>query len=200
MFTQSHGTITDNGSLSASGGISLNGGVLGGKGSITGRLTSSSSATIDPGTSAKVTGILNETGAYTQNSGTLDIAIDGLTAGTKYDQFNPSTASLSGTLNISRPTGFVPAIGSTFEIMNFNSETGTFGTVNGLAINSAEHFTVTYQPTDVLLTAVSGAISPAQASSDLSADNVPDASSTWTMLLLGLAATFGLKVVLRQPV
>src|SRR4029077_15097319 len=136
MFTQSQGTITDNGSLSASGGVSLNGGTLGGKGSITGRLTSSSSGTIDPGPSAKVTAALNETGAYTQNSGTLDIAINGLTAGTKYDQFNPSTASLSGILNISRPTGFVPAIGSTFKIMNFNSETGTFGTVNGLAINS----------------------------------------------------------------
>jgi hypothetical protein len=198
MFTQSQGTFTDNGSLSVSGGLSLNGGTLGGKGSITGRLTSSSSATIDPGTSAKVTAALNETGAYTQNSGTLDIAIDGLTAGTKYDQFNPSTASLSGILNISRPTGFVPAIGSTFKIMNFNSETGTFGTVNGLAINSGEHFTVAYQPTDVLLTVVSGAMSPAQAAPDLSTRNVPDASSTWTLLLLGLAGTFGLRLVLRK--
>jgi hypothetical protein len=29
--------------------------------------------------------------------------------------------------------------------------------------------------------------------------SVPDASSTWTLLLLGLTATFGLKVMLRQP-
>jgi hypothetical protein len=52
----------------------------------------------------------------------------------------------------------VPSIGSTFKIMNFTSETGMFATVNGLAINSAEHFIITYQPTDVLLSVVSGAL------------------------------------------
>src|SRR4029077_7078289 len=88
------------------------------------------------------------------------IYINGTMAGTKYDQLNPSTASLSGTLNISLPTGFVPNIGSTFKIMNFTSETGTFSTVNGLSINGTEHFTLTYQPTDVLLTVVSGPVAP----------------------------------------
>jgi hypothetical protein len=110
-----------------------------------------------PGDSTKTTGILKDSGAYTQNSGTLDILIDGTTAGSKYDQFNPTTASLSGTLNINVAAGFVPKVGSTFKIMNFTSETGTFATVNGLAINSSEHFTITYQGTDVLLTVVSGA-------------------------------------------
>jgi len=33
---------------------------------------------------------------------------------------------------------------------------GTFATVNGLSINSGEHFTVTYHPTNVTLTVVSG--------------------------------------------
>jgi len=54
----------------------------------------------------------------------------------------------------------VPTIGSTFKIMNFTSETGTFATVNGLAINMSEHFSLTYQPTDVLLTVVSGPAGP----------------------------------------
>jgi hypothetical protein len=89
----------------------------------------------------------------------LDISISGTTAGTKYDQLNPTTANLSGTLNISRAAGFVPTIGITFKIMNFTSETGTFATVNGLAINSSEHFTLTYEPTDVLLTVVPGPVS-----------------------------------------
>jgi len=161
VFTQSGGTTTDSGSLSASsGGVSLNGGSLFGTGSITGALTSSSAATITPGLSSTTTGILKDTGAYTQNSGTLDIAINGTTAGTKFDQLNPTTANLSGTLNISRPTGFIPAIGNTFKIMNFSSETGTFATVNGTAINPSEHFTVTIQPTDVLLTVVAGAAFP----------------------------------------
>src|SRR4029077_12488709 len=88
------------------------------------------------------------------------IYINGTMAGTKYDQLNPSTASLSGTLNISLPTGFVPNIGNTFKIMNFTSETGTFSTVNGLSINGTEHFTLTYHPTDVLLTVVSGPVAP----------------------------------------
>ncbi len=161
LFTQSGGTTTDNGSLSAPGSVSLQGGLLFGTGSITGALTSSSAATITPGDSSTATGILKDTGAYSQNSGTLDISIDGKTAGTQFDQLNPTTASLNGTLNISRPTGFVPTIGSTFKIMNFTSETGTFATVNGLAINGTEHFTITYQPTDVLLTVVSGAFSGA---------------------------------------
>ena len=163
MFTQSGGTTTDNGSLSASlGGVSLNGGSLFGTGSITGALTSSSAGTITPGDSSILTGILKDTGAYNQNSGILDISINGTTAGTKYDQLNPTTASLSGTLNISRPTGFVPAIGSTFKIMNFTSETGTFATVNGLAINTGEHFSLTYEPTDVLLTVVPGPAGPSR--------------------------------------
>jgi hypothetical protein len=64
---------------------------------------------------------------------------------------------LGGTLNISELGGFVPTVGSTFKILNFNSETGTFATVNGLTINGTEKYTITYQPTDVLLTVVSGA-------------------------------------------
>jgi hypothetical protein len=168
VFTQSGGMTADNGTLSASGGINLNRGSLFGTGSITGALKSSSSATIDPGASSTTAGILKETGAYNQNSGTLDITINGKTAGTQYDQFNPTTASLSGTLNIDRLSSFIPTIGSTFKIMSFSSETGTFGMVNGLAINSTEHFSVTYQPTDVLLTVVSGALTPSELASGVS--------------------------------
>jgi hypothetical protein len=164
MFTQSAGTTTDDGSLSARGAVNLQGGSLFGKGLIIGALTSSSVATITPGDSATKTGILRDRGAYNQNSGILDISLNGTTAGTKYDQLNPTTANLSGTLNISRPTGFVPIIGNTFNIMNFTSETGTFATVNGLSINSSEHFSLTYEPTDVLLTVVAGPVSgPASA-------------------------------------
>lgn len=162
VFTQSAGSTIDNGTLSAAAGLNLNGGSLFGKGSITGGLMSSSSGIISPGTGITPTGILKDKGAYTQNSGTLDISINGATAGSKYDQFNPTTANLSGTLNVMLGNGFVPSIGNTFKIMNFTSETGTFATVNGLAINSSEHFAITYQPADVLLTVVSGAMSAAQ--------------------------------------
>jgi len=157
-FTQTAGTTTDDGTLAlpSSGKLSLTSGSLFGTGTITGAVASSASVT--PGNSSTTTGILKDTGAYTQNStGVLNVAISGTTAGTQYDQLNPTTASLNGTLNITRPTGFVPTVGSTFKIMNFNSETGSFATVNGLSINSSEHFTITYQSTDILLTVASGA-------------------------------------------
>ena len=79
--------------------------------------------------------------------------VAGTTAGTKFDALDTTTAVLGGTLNIT--SGFTPTVGSTFKILNFGSETGTFATVNGLTINGTEAYTVTYQPTDVLLTVVS---------------------------------------------
>jgi hypothetical protein len=155
-FTQTSGTTTDNGTLAlpAAGKLNLNGGSLFGLGTITGAIASSGSVT--PGNSITSTGILKDSGVYTQNSsGSLNIAIAGTTAGTQYDQLNPTTAKLNGTLNLSLSKGYVPTVGSTFKIMNFTSETGTFTKVTGLAINSAENFKITYQPTDVLLTVVS---------------------------------------------
>jgi hypothetical protein len=158
MFTQTRGITVDDGALTlaSTGTFNLQGGSLFGTGAITGALASS--GTITPGDIVKPgqTGILTDTGSYTQNStGTLDIGIRGTTPGTQYDQLNPTTANLNGTLNINL-FGFVPSIGSTFDIMNFSSESGHFSTVNGLAVNSQEHFTVTYQATDVLLTVVAG--------------------------------------------
>ena len=157
MFTQSGGKTVDNGTLSAPGTVSLVGGSLFGTGSITGGVQSS--GTVTPGDSSTLTGILTDTGTYTQNSaGTLDISIGGTAAGTKYDQLNESSASLNGTLNIGLINGFIPKVGNQFEIMNYTSESGTFATVNGLKINNNEHFTITYQGSDVLLTVVSGAL------------------------------------------
>lgn len=116
------------------------------------------SGTINPGDSSTITGILTDKGAYTQgSSGLLDMSIGGTKAGTQFDELNATTVNLNGTLDISLIKGFVPTIGQTFKIMNFTSESGTFSTVNGLAINGSEHFTITYQGSDVLLTVVSGA-------------------------------------------
>ena len=161
MFTQSGGTTTDNGTLSAAGAVNLQAGSLFGTGSITGSVQSS--GTVTPGDSATLTGILTDKGTYTQNSkGDLDISIGGATAGSKFDELNSTSANLNGTLNIGLINGYVPKIGNTFKIMNFTSKTGTFSTVNGLNINSQEHFTITYQGTDVLLTVVSGALPKGQ--------------------------------------
>jgi len=163
-FAQTAGTTTDSGTLTllSSSALTLSGGTLFGNGTINGGLTSSS--TVTPGTSSTATGILTDKGAYTQNStGVLDISIGGTTAGTQYDQVNPTSAKLNGTLTTTLINGFTPTVGQQFTIMNFGSETGTFASCDGTAggatcpINSSEHFTVTYNPTDVVLTVVSGA-------------------------------------------
>ena len=149
-FTQSGGSLADNGTLAAAGGVALTAGTLVGSGSITGNLQSSGSVT--PGVTG-APGTLTDTGTYTQKAGgSLNIGIGGATS---FDALKSTTAVLGGTLNISELGGFVPTVGSTFKIVDFGSATGTFATVNGLAINGSEKFTLTYQPTDVLLTVVS---------------------------------------------
>jgi hypothetical protein len=52
--------------------------------------------------------------------------------------------------------GFVPTIGSTFAILTGSAVSGKFATVNGLKINSSEHFEITYTGTAVTLKVVSG--------------------------------------------
>jgi hypothetical protein len=164
-FKQTAGSITNDGTLVASGGVTLSGGSLLGDGTISGNIISS--GVVTPGSSAVNTGILTDTGKYTQNAGgSLDIVIGGTTAGTTYDSLHTTTAVLGGTLKLSEATGFVPTVGSTFKILNFTSETGKFAAVTGSAINSTEAYTVTYQPTDVLLTVVS--TSPSASSATIS--------------------------------
>jgi hypothetical protein len=155
VFTETAGTTTDDGAITDSGGFNLTGGKLFGKGAIAGALHNST-GTITPGDSSTITGVLTDKGAYTQGAnGILDVSIGGTTAGTQFDQLNPTTAALNGTLNVSLIKGFVPTIGQTFKIMNFTSETGMFAHCT-CAINSSKHFAITYQGTDVLLTVVAG--------------------------------------------
>jgi hypothetical protein len=159
-YTQTAGTTTVNGTLAgaAAGSLDLNGGNLYGTGTLGYGVVDT--ATITPGTSATSTGELQVNGTYAQNSGgALDVTIGGTTAGTKFDQLNVSgTASLNGTLNITLASGYTPAVGNTFDILNASSISGSFSTINGLAINSSEHFTVTTVSGDEIeLTVVSGA-------------------------------------------
>jgi len=159
-FTQTAGTTTVDGTLAAggSGSLDLNGGALFGTGNLDYGVVDT--ATITPGDSATKTGKLQVNGTYAQNSGgALDVTIGGLTAGTQFDQLNVSgTASLNGTLNIKLATGYTPALGNTFAILNASTVSGNFSTITGLSINGSEHFTVTTVNGDeILLTVVSGA-------------------------------------------
>ena len=162
-YTQTGGLTTVNGTLTSSAStastptVTLQGGSLLGDGTVIDPVKSS--AIVEPGDSSTATGKLAITGSYTQaSSGSLDISIGGTTAGTKFDQLNVSgAATLGGTLNLKSLNGFVPTVGSTFDILNAGSRTGTFTTITGTAINSSEHYAVSYTGTEVVLTVVSGA-------------------------------------------
>jgi hypothetical protein len=156
-YTQSAGQTIVDGTLKAHGLINIQAGNVFGTKTLAGSVTSS--GTVTPGDSATLTGLLAITGAYTQTStGSLNISIGGLTAGTQFGQLNVTqSASLAGTLNLSLINGFVPNIGDTFKILNASSVSGTFATVNTTCIDSSEQFSVTYEANDVLLTVVAGA-------------------------------------------
>jgi hypothetical protein len=154
-YTQTSGTTTVDGTLTAPSGTAIQAGNVFGKGTIASAVVSSGSFTA--GDSPTKTGKLSPS-TYTQNaSGSLNIAIGGLTAGTQYGQLAMANgASLNGTLNVTLINNFIPAIGNTFTILTGSAVSGTFATVNGLSINGSEHFTISYKATNVTLTVASG--------------------------------------------
>jgi hypothetical protein len=171
-FTQSGGRSTIDGTLTSSTAstVTLNGGSLFGGGTINNSLVNN--AIVTPADSSAKTAILNVKKTYTQGTaGVLNISIGGTTVGTKYDQLNvTSTASLGGALNISLISGFVPTVGSTFDILNGSTVSGNWSTIKGLSINGSEHFTETVNSNDVILKVVSGA-APVAATSLISPSN-----------------------------
>ena len=154
-YSQAAGTTTVDGTLTAPALITQ-GGTLFGHGALAAAVTSN--ATITVGDSATKPGILSVTGTYAQNaSGVLNISIGGTTVGRQYSQLAVSNgASLNGPLNIKLIKDFIPTIGSTFTILTGSAVSGTFAAVNGLKINSGEHFEIHYGGTSVTLKVVSG--------------------------------------------
>lgn len=150
-YTQTAGITTVDGVLTAAGGVTIRAGKLFGKGTIASTVVSSGSVTA--GDSLTKAGKLSLS-TYTQNSsGSLNVQIGGLTAGTQYSQLAVgSGVSLNGTLNIKVVNGFVPAIGDQFIILTGNPVSGTFSKVNGTTIGTGGHFSVAYNSTNVTLT------------------------------------------------
>jgi fibronectin-binding autotransporter adhesin len=155
-YTQTAGTTTVDGTLTASTGLNVQKGTLEGKGTLAAAVTSS--GTVIVGDATTKPGLLTVTGTYAQSTGTLDVAIGGTTVGSQYSQMAVSNGvSLGGTLTIKRVNGFTPTIGEVFTILKGSAVTGQFAKVNGLSINSGEHFEVGYTSTAVTLTVMSGA-------------------------------------------
>jgi hypothetical protein len=146
-YDQTGGLTTVDGALLLNGHtLNLNGGTLNGMGTITGALVNA--ATVSPG---HAPGILSITGNYTQAAaGTLDLTINGDTAGTQYSRLNVSGAtSLAGTLNVSFGAGFHPLLGDSLDILNYGSYSGGFTNLLG---NNGFAYTLAYNANDLLLT------------------------------------------------
>ena len=178
------GAVTNNGAiyLSESGFVNITGGTFADDGLISGSVSLGSSSNdgvkraashsqhaskseTSSGTPALIVGGKQQAGTatisqnYTQfANGAIDVQIGGTTAGTQYSQLNVTgTATLSGTLNITRIDKFLPQVGQVFIIMNASEGiTGTFSTVNGLSINKNEHFSIAYSSDGITLTVESG--------------------------------------------
>jgi predicted outer membrane repeat protein len=80
-----------------------------------------------------VRGIVTIEGDYFQTStGTLDVRIGGLQAGSQYDQLVVTgLATLDGTLQVNLTNGFVPQPGDRFQVLLFAQGQGTFSTYTG---------------------------------------------------------------------
>jgi fibronectin-binding autotransporter adhesin len=92
-------------------------------------------------------------------SSVLGAHIDGLTAGTQYDQFLVTgTASLSGTLDITFDPGFTPALGESFALISYTSATGQFSSIDVTGLPSGLGYTLQYGPNGVTLDIVTASV------------------------------------------
>ncbi len=149
-YTQTNGITKVDGILNGLSGVTIQAGRVFGVGVIQGVVTSGGSIT--PGASNNG-GTLSVKGTYTQNSlGSLNIFINASTSG---QLAVANGVSLAGRLTI-KLVKTVPPIGSTYTILTGSAITGQFSPVNGLSINSNEHFEIAYNPSNVTLTVVSG--------------------------------------------
>ena len=155
-YTQSAGaTSLAGGAISSTLPLAIQGGRLDGAGNITGSVISGGLAT--PGMSP---GIISIAGNYTQTSaGAYRVEIGGATPGTQLDQINltgTGSSSLNGLLEADLISGFVPALGNTFVIMNHVTRTGTFTDFDLPPIAGTLGWQVLYNPTTVVLGVANG--------------------------------------------
>jgi hypothetical protein len=160
-YAQTAGTTTVDGTLmdAGTGAIMLTGGKIQGAGTLKAKVSIGGGATMNVGDAGKA-GLLKITGTYTQlSTGTMNVSIGGTTVGTQFSQLQVSgVASLGGTLTAALVNGFTPTVGQTFTVLTASSVAGTFSN-STIAINSTEHFAVSYTSTGVVLTVASGPVS-----------------------------------------
>ncbi len=158
-----------------------NGGMFnmtGGKLSVTtftGDLTNAG-GTLAPGQSPGSTTVV---GDYDQQSGTLEIELGGLLAGSQFAQLVVSdTAKLAGTLDVSIINGFLPTLGDMFEIITATSVVDTFDIENLPNLGGLD-WNVNYGATSVVLEVVATLSADFDLDGDVDADDLNDPVDGW---------------------
>ena len=156
-YSQTLGKTTMDGMLK--GGVTISGGTYLGAGSVTGAFSlggGTSNATFSVGDAGKSAQV-KITGSYKQlANGILSTGIGGTTVATQYSQVKiTGPATLGGTLAAPLLSNFTPTVGQTFTVISATSLTGTFSNTT-IAINSSEHFAISYTATAAVLTVTSG--------------------------------------------
>ncbi len=144
LTSVSGGTLRVNGSIVGAATVN-SGAILQGTGSIGGPVTVASGGILAPGNSpgALTLGSLNlNSGSQTQ------IELGGTMRGSEYDAvLVGGNLTLSGTLNVSLINSFAPALGNSFDVLDWGSRSGIFSSVNlpalsaGLAWNTTRLYT-----------------------------------------------------------
>jgi autotransporter-associated beta strand repeat len=186
--TYTGNTNVNGGVLKVDGSITSNtivshGGTLAGTGTVGGNVTNA--GLVSPGDAP---GTLTVNGSYTQASnGTLLIDIAGPNTGEFSVLDVLGNANLSGRLDPVLLDGFVPTIGESFTFLDYGAVTGTLFIFDRNIDNAMEHWEISYNPTNAILTVVPGNVS------------VPDRESTLLLLTLSLFAlvTYRQKCVSR---
>jgi hypothetical protein len=158
---QNSGTTTLAANLDVTGSVNdtfdIEGGTLRGSGSVIGHLLNQNGGTVAPGTSP---GVLHVSGNYTQDSlSTLSIEIGGLNAASDSDRLTVSgSATLDGTLALSRLNSFSPALSFAYDYMTYLVQSGAFDVVTGTNAGSGKTFVSTLNTTSATLTVTGGSI------------------------------------------
>ena len=179
-FLQTSGQTVVNGTLNSVPTVQIKGGTLSGSGIINANVIMGGK--LSPGNSP---GILTINGNYTQTAfGAYVAELEGLTAGTGYDQVDVNgTANLAGTLDVNSLNGFTVALGDSFILMKYDSETGTYSMVDLPELNTGLKWDLSYDPGYLDLSVTSGVTT------------TPEPS---TYLLWGTAGLLGIGIWVRR--
>jgi autotransporter-associated beta strand protein len=191
--TYTGGTNINGGILKINGSITSNasvnhGGTLAGTGRVHGNVTNN--GRVSPGGNALGPGTLT-VDSYTQASnGRLLIDIAGPSTGEFSVLDVLGNANVNGILHPVLLNGFIPTVGESFTFMDYTALTGAFSRIqNQVFGHGMEHWLVTYQATDTILTAESGPRHPGVRDLGVTVVTIPDQGSTFLLLtssLLGL--------------